>query len=323
MSVNRIAVLLAAAALATPLLAQTPPDFDLQGHRGTRGLAPENTLAAFAKALEIGVTTLELDLALTKDGVLVVSHDPYINPDIARDSDGKFLDARGPLIRSLTLAEVKQYRLGILRPGTRYAQNFPQQQPAENERYPTLKEVFDLAREAGKQVRFNIEIKTDPTRPDDTAPIDEFAVAVVDLLRAENMVDRVYVQSFDFRPLLVVKKKDARIKTACLTIERDFDNVQRGRAGASPWLAGFDIDDEQFIAIIVKKIGCSVWSPFWRDATEPRLNHAHELGQKVIPWTVNDPKDIGYVIDMGFDGVITDYPDRARKVMQEKGLKLP
>ena len=116
-------LLLAAAALIAA--GTTASAFDLQGHRGTRGLAPENTIAAFARALEIGVTTLEFDVGLTRDGVVVVSHDRRLNPDHTRDAEGKFLDREGPAIRSLTFAELRQFDVGRLKPGTRYASNFP------------------------------------------------------------------------------------------------------------------------------------------------------------------------------------------------------
>src|SRR5215208_5425888 len=122
--------------------------FDLQGHRGARGLAPENTLPAFALALSIGVTTLELDVAMTKDGILVVHHDEWLNPDIARGPDGRFLGTRGPAIHSLTLDEVKRYDVGRIKPGTGYGAEFPEQRPIDGTRIPTLEEVFALVRRA-------------------------------------------------------------------------------------------------------------------------------------------------------------------------------
>jgi glycerophosphoryl diester phosphodiesterase len=124
--------------------------FDLQGHRGARGLAPENTLAAFARALEIGVTTLETDLAVTKDGVIVLSHDPVLNPDIVRGPDGQWLAAPGPAINSLTLAELKRYDVGRIKPATKYAQQFAGQTPVDGQRIPTLAELFDLAKSSAR-----------------------------------------------------------------------------------------------------------------------------------------------------------------------------
>jgi hypothetical protein len=157
--------IIGATIVAGSLLAFTAAHaFDLQGHRGARGLAPENTLAGFETALAIGVTTLELDLGVTKDGVVVVSHDSNLNPDHTRGPEGKFLDALGPAIRALTLAELKRYDVGRLKPGTPYAKTFPQQRAVDGATIPTLAEVFDLVRRLNAdQVRFNIETKLTPT----------------------------------------------------------------------------------------------------------------------------------------------------------------
>src|SRR5262249_12628081 len=138
--------------------------FDLRGHRGARELAPENARPACSVALTTDGQTLELDRAMTSDGILVVSHDSRLNPDHTRASDGKFLDAEGPAIRSLTLAELQRYDVGRLKPGTAYAAAFPEQRGMDGVRIPTLLEVFDLARQAkAEHVRFNIETKLTPT----------------------------------------------------------------------------------------------------------------------------------------------------------------
>src|SRR5207244_4277221 len=125
--------------LAGPCLA-----FDLEGHRGTRGLAPENTLAAFRRAIEIGVTTIETDMAVTLDDVVVISHDPFLNPDVVRGPDGHWLGSKGPPIRTLTLAELRRYDIGRLNPASQYAKQFPEQRAVDGERFPQLSELFDL-----------------------------------------------------------------------------------------------------------------------------------------------------------------------------------
>jgi glycerophosphoryl diester phosphodiesterase len=166
---------------AALLLLMTMPAhaFDLQGHRGARGLAPENTLEAFALALSIGVTTLELDLAMTRDDILVVSHDRRLNPDHTRGPDGKFLDTEGPAIRSLTLAEVQRYDVGRLKPRSNYAANFPEQKAADGARIPALSELFDLVKRSGaSHVRFNIETKITPTSGAETPVPVIFAYAL-------------------------------------------------------------------------------------------------------------------------------------------------
>src|SRR5262245_9243123 len=153
--------------------------FDLQGHRGARGLAPENTLPAFAAALTLGVDTLELDCGVTRDGVVVVYHDRTLNPDITRAPDGQWLEKRGPAVRSLDFAELQRYDVGRLRPGSEYAKPFPGQRPADGARVPKLADVFALAAKSGNHtVRFNIETKLSPQAPEETLPPAEFARAL-------------------------------------------------------------------------------------------------------------------------------------------------
>ena len=292
--------------------------FDLQGHRGTRGLAPENTLAAFRTAVDLGVTTLETDLAVTKDDVLVISHDPTLNPDLVRGPDGKWIGA-GPPIRSLTLAELKRYDIGRLNPAAKYAQQFPEQKPVDGERFPTLAEFFAAA---GPDVRFNIEIKTDPTKPDLTVDPVRFAQLAVEAIRLGKAGGRSTIQSFDWRGLIEARRLAPEIATGFLSIESNgMDTVGRASGQPSPWLAGLDLAaNGGSVPRLAKQAGCAVWSPFWRNVTPENVKEAQALGLKVLPWTVNNPSDMTRLIDMGVDGLITDYPDRAQPVLAAKGL---
>lgn len=184
------------------------PAVDLQGHRGARGLFPENTLPAFAKALEIGVTTLELDTAVTRDGVIVVSHDATLNPDITRDGSGKWIKRKDIAIHNLTWAELQQYDVGRIDPDSGYAARFPLQRSLDGVRMPQLAEVFALTRRAGNgSVRFNIETKISPEHPQRTLPPEAFARALIGLVRAEKLESRVTIQSFDWRTLQVVQRE--------------------------------------------------------------------------------------------------------------------
>jgi len=298
---------------------------DLQGHRGARGLAPENTLAAFARALAIGVDTLEMDLALSRDGVVIVSHDPKLNPDLVRDADGRWLTPPGPILHELDLAEIRSFDVGRIRPGSDYARRFPEQEPADGARLPTLAEVVALTREAGNDmVRFNVETKLSPLEPDLAPAPDAFARAVVEAVRREGIADRTIIQSFDWRTLREAEVLAPEIARACLTAEqRWLDNVARGRPGASPWIAGFDADDFASVPALVAAAGCTIWSPYVGDVDGEDLDRAHALGLEVVVWTVNAPDAMARLIDLGVDGIITDYPDRLRAVMAEAGLPLP
>jgi len=308
------------------MLAAPAHAFDPQGHRGARGLAPENTLAAFETALRVGVSTLELDLAMTADDVLVVSHDRRLNPDHTRGPDGKFLDREGPAIRSLTLAELQRYDVGRLKPGTAYAASLPEQRAVDGARIPALTELFDMVKRLGADhVRFNIETKITPTSGADTPDPETFAAAFATAVRAADLTARVSMQSFDWRTLMAMRRIAPEIERVCLTVEAlNFDSIRRGEGGPSPWLAGLDIDDfGGSVPRLVAAAGCAAWSPLYRNARPDDVAAAKALGLKVIPWTVNERADMERLIALGVDGIITDYPDRLRAVMAAREMPLP
>ena len=295
--------------------------FDLQGHRGTRGNAPENTLAAFERALEIGVDTLELDVGVTADGVVVISHDPYLNPTITRDAGGHWLPGtQGPLIRSLTLAELQSYDVGRINPESAYAKTFSTQQPKDGARVPTLASLFDRVKALGAStVRFNIETKITPGEPDRTVSPEAMTRALLKVINEAGMTSRVSIQSFDWRSLQLVQRLAPSIPTVYLTVKTaNADNV---RDGAST--AGFKLADHGTVPNLVKAAGGAVWSPNAGALTEAETRQAQALGLKVIPWTVNNPAEMERLLAWGVNGIITDYPDRLRAVMQARNLPLP
>jgi glycerophosphoryl diester phosphodiesterase len=298
---------------------------DLQGHRGARGLAPENTLAGFAAALSIGVTTLEMDLGVSRDGVVVVAHDPQLNPDLARSADGDWLAAPGPALHALDLADIKRFDVGRIRPGSRYAGRYPEQRPLDGAGIPTLAEVIDLTRKAGNDaVRFNVETKISPLEPDLTPAPEAFAQAVIEVLRAERVAGRSTIQSFDWRTLRAARTIVPEVTTVCLTTEqRWLDNLERGRPGPSAWTAGLDADDFATVPDLVAAAGCGVWSPDYRDLDGAALDRAHALGLEVVVWTVNEPDEMRRLIGLGVDGIISDFPDRLRAVASDLGIELP
>jgi len=294
--------------------------FDLQGHRGARGLAPENTLAAFSTALGIGITTLELDSVLTADGVVVISHDTVLNPAITRDDTGRWLDAPGPPIRSLTLAQLKRYDVGRIKPDTRYAQSHPAQRGADGERIPTLSELFELVKRQGNtRVRFNIETKISPTRPELTPEPQAIVDALLAVVREHGMSSRVTLQSFDWRTLQIAQRAAPQIPTVYLTSQQSgSDNLSDAR-----WTAGFKLADHGSVPRMVKAAGGAVWSPHVADADAQGVREAQSLGLKVVVWTVNDPAQIERMLDLRVDGIISDRPDRVRAAMAARGMVLP
>lgn len=270
--------------------------FDVQGHRGARGLLPENTLPAFRRAIELGVDTLELDLGVTRDGVLVVSHDPMVNAAICTGADG-----RDPLpntaIHGLSLEQLKTFDCGAKRNPA-----FASQTPVPGTRVPTLQEVFDLVKSMNSGVRLNAETKITPDweRMGLTPDVDSFVGLVVGAIRRNGLEDRVSVQSFDFRTLVAVKKLEPRLVTVALVTAPDEVN--------DPLRA-------------MKTSGASVFSPNFSRLTEETLRLVHGAGYRVIPWTVDAEADMVRLIGWGVDGIISDYPDVLVRVATRLGKR--
>jgi len=299
---------------------------EVQGHRGARGLWPENTLAGFAGALTLGVSTLELDCAVTRDGVVVVTHDPELNPDLTRDARGRFLTTTGPPVVSLTFAELQSYDVGRLNPASAYAARFPRQQPVDGERIPRLRDVLRLARtRAGGRVRVAVEVKTLPERPQLTATPQAFAAALKEDLEATATAAMVCVMAFDWRVLSAVQSLMPGVATVALTEEQPGDDTVRiGAARPSPWLGG--LDPRRFgnsVVRLVKASGATIWGPDFKDLDAARVAEAHAQGLRVVPWTVNEEADMERLLAFGVDGMTTDRPDVLRAFLERRGLSLP
>ena len=314
-----------AASLTASLTAMNAAAFDLQGHRGARGLAPENTLPAFAAAVSLGVGTLELDVGVTRDGVVVVAHDRRLNPDITRDGDGRWLTPPAPTVRSLSYAEIRRYDVGRIRPGIEYAKRYPEQRPVDGTRMPRLQDLFSLVKKANNSVvRFNIETKLSPLAPDEAPDPESFAAALLGVVRAAGMARRVTVQSFDWRSLLAARRTSPEVETSCLTAQQPWmNNILADKSEGSPWVAGFQFARHGSVPRMVKAAGCGTWSPFFGEIDRASVAEAQALGLKVLPWTINERADMRRMLDLGVDGMITDRPDIGREILKERGLPLP
>jgi glycerophosphoryl diester phosphodiesterase len=298
--------------------------FDIEAHRGGRALFPENTLPSFANALSMGVDTLELDIGVTSDEAIVVSHERGLNPDLARATDGVYIAPPGIPFVQLRLEDVEKYEVGQIRPDSAYAAQFPDQHSVPGTRIPTLKEVIALVRKSGdRHVRLNIETKIDPNHPEQSPDPERFVALLLDLLQSEKFSDRVMVQSFDWRTLQLVQKLAPAIPTVYLT-QQAGPGATVFPDKASIWTAGFNpIDHGGSLPRTIKAAGGTVWSPYFGDVNPALISEAHGLGIAVVVWTVNKPADIARMIDIGVDGIISDHPDLLRKTAGDKGIALP
>ena len=307
---------LAALLLVAGTAAAQPQGFDLQGHRGARGLEPENTLAAFTRALDIGVTTLELDIGITRDGEVVIHHDERLNPAITRDAGGAWIAAPGPRIRDLRMKEIAAYNVGGIKPGSAYAAQFPEQAAREHQGIPRLADLFELVRRRGDtRVRFNIETKLTPDHPEDTVSPRPMVDALLKVIVQYGLEGRVTIQSFDWRTLQIVQARRPAIPTVCLTARlQNFNTV------APAWNAGLVLSGT--VPQLAGRARCAAWSPNHQDVSAEALADAHALGLRVIPWTVNRTADMERMIALGVDGMITDRPDVARALLAARNIEL-
>jgi len=228
------------------------------------------------------------------------------------------------LISALDLTGLQRFDVGRIRPHSDYARRFPAQQGMDGVRIPRLAEVFELAERAGnRSVRFNIETKIDPTRPGETVDPAVFARALIAVARTYQVTDRTTIQSFDWRTLAVVQAEAPEIATSYLSIQQPGEDTIRAAAGDSPWTAGMRYADHGSVPRMIKAAGGAIWSPYHGDLTAELLAEAHRLGLQVIPWTVNERVAMDRLIDLGVDGLISDYPDRLREALRTKGLATP
>ena len=329
------AVVPAAAAQADWSPTSGPHQFDVQAHRGGLGLVTESTLQSFANGLEVGVTTLELDVQITEDRQAVVTHDRQVQASKCRDTQPAFpgdpeYPYVGDFIRNLTLAQVQTLRCD------KPLANFPEQRVVPDARIPKLSQVFALVNcYKANQVWLNVETKVEAGAPEQTAPREQFVQITAREVRDAGLLNRVTIQSFDWGALMRMREIEPRLPIVALT---NGDFLQVGRPGASPWLGGIDIDDfggslvrgaASFGADAISPVhgnpqGGKVGDPGYVPYTTPQMvREAHEAGMAVIPWTVDDPATMESLIDAGVDGIITDYPDRLRAVVAARGFKLP
>jgi glycerophosphoryl diester phosphodiesterase len=326
--------------LALPIWAKSlPPQkthFDLQAHRGGLGLTTESTLVGFAKAIELGVTTLELDTQVTQDQKVVITHDRQISavkcqdtaPAFAGDPEFPYV---GDFITNLTLAQVKTVNCGY-----QALPDHPNQQVVSGPMIE-LRDLFDLVKSyKAKKLVLNIETKVEAGAPHETAPRELFVRRVWEEIRDAGMSRQVTIQSFDWGALMEIHRLAPKLPLVALT-NRDF--LQVGQPGASPWLGGIDADDfgGDFVAAAASIDGVTALSPVQGFPQNGKISDpdfvpypdakmiadAHSRKLKVIPWTIDDPATMDYFIDLGVDGIITNYPDRLRAVMAENGMRLP
>ncbi len=315
--------------MSVPSAAAAPESFDLQSHRGGRGETTEESLRAFAKSLELGVSTLEFDIVITKDAQPLVWHDPKIDATKCTDTGPAFpgdpqYPYVGKLVHDLTLAQIRTLDCGKL------LHNFPDAEVVPNNKIATLPDVFALADSYRAEVRYNIETKVEAGKPETSASPAEFVDVILPVIRSAGKIDRIEIQSFDWRTLPLVRQAEPSIPLVALWDETTWVPASPWLAGMNPAVVGDPITGATMVGANILSPGYSV--PYGQTPTDPGfalvadkafVDRAHALGVKVIPWTINDPDTMRAQIAAGADGIITDYPTRLRTVMAGLGMPLP
>ena len=308
--------------------------FDLEAHRGGRDVRPENTLYSYAYAIELGATSIECDMQLTKDGQIVMSHNPILNSDITRDKNGNYIENNKYDIRLMTVDELKKFDVGVMDQNCgEYYDLHGKTQFTYDAKIPTLEELMQLIQSYGdKNIVLNIETKSYPDPASagykNNADPKKFVEIFNNIVKKYDMEDRVVLQSFDWQTLIEMKKLNPNISTSALWQEqpswgRDSESLRRYEKKKSPWLGGLDIKDYQGNPVkAAHAIGADIISPYYTEISKQDVDEAHSLGMKVVPWTVNNEKDMTMLLDMGVDGIISDKPWLLKQVLEKRNIKL-
>jgi len=292
--VSKLIAIFSTILIATASFAQYIPRFDIQGHRGARGLRPENTIPAFIMALDSGVTTIELDVAITKDKQVIVSHEPWMSSAICLDSAGRAINEKEE--KKFNIYQMTFEQVQLFDCGSTGNSKFPQQEKMKTTK-PLLRDVIvavenHIKSHATYEVDYNIEIKSSPEGDKKFHPsVEEFSDLIYQLVDEYIPLERVVIQSFDFRVLKYWHQKYPDIRLAALVENTKSIDANLADLGFKP----------------------STYSPYFKLLNREKVKYLHQLRIRVVPWTVNEISDMLSLKGMGVDGLITDYPDRARK----------
>ena len=300
---------------------QLQPRILIHGHRGARGLAPENTLAGFACALKVGVDVLELDLRMSGDGKIVIHHDRKLNPDLTRIKAGTWLTPPTKPLDHYTFEALQQFDMGHARPESSILKRFPRQTAWDGQTIPDLAMLRDrVAPALDDGLLLNLEIKSDPLKPAQGPTPTDWAITLVDELNTLGLINQCWVQSFDWRVLRQIHALTDKLPTGFLTsAQPDFDTITAHANSASPWLDGYDTARfSHSLPQAIAAAGGHYWGPCFQDLTRSWVAEAQSLGLEVHTWTVNEITHIETMVDYAVDGIISDYPDRVRTVLAKR-----
>jgi glycerophosphoryl diester phosphodiesterase len=294
------------------------PDYiKIYGHRGARGVLPENTLESFKYLFENNIYAYETDILISKDFIPVITHDFRLDPSYTKDINDNWIEDENIKIIDLTYDQILQFDVGTLNKLSKYGRKFINQKSLQNQKIPKLSELLKLTSDnIVEDLLINLEIKSTPIEKNLTPEPDEMVKIIIDEVSRSNLEDRIIYSSFDWRVLREIKERDSKIPRAYLT------SGARGKIyDKSPWLDFTPLHNGVELPELIKALGGSAWHPNYKDVNKEIVQISHDKGLPVNVWTVNRESDMLRMIDYGVDGIMTDYPLKLKEICKRENIK--
>ena len=294
------------------------PDYiKIYGHRGARGVLPENTLESFKYLFENNIHAYETDILISKDFIPVITHDFRLDPSYTKDINDNWIEDENIKIIDLTYDQILQFDVGTLNKLSKYGRKFINQKSLQNQKIPKLSELLKLTSDnIVEDLLINLEIKSTPIEKNLTPEPDEMVKIIIDEVSRSNLEDRIIYSSFDWRVLREIKERDSKIPRAYLT------SGARGKIyDKSPWLDFTPLHNGVELPELIKALGGSAWHPNYKDVNKEIVQISYDKGLPVNVWTVNRESDMLRMIDYGVDGIMTDYPLKLKELCKRENIK--
>ena len=299
------------------MILSKPNYIKIYGHRGARGVLPENTLESFKYLFENNIHAYETDILISKDFIPVITHDFRLDPSYTKDINDNWIEDENIKIIDLTYDQILQFDVGTLNKLSKYGRKFINQKSLQNQKIPKLSELLKLTSDnIVEDLLINLEIKSTPIEKNLTPEPDEMVKIIIDEVSRSNLEDRIIYSSFDWRVLREIKERGSKIPRAYLT------SGARGKIyDKSPWLDFTPLHNGVELPELIKALGGSAWHPNYKDVNKEIVQISHDKGLPVNVWTVNRESDMLRMIDYGVDGIMTDYPLKLKELCERKNIK--
>ena len=303
------------------MILSKPNHIKIYGHRGARGVLPENTLNSFQYLFDNDINAYETDILISKDSIPVITHDFHLDPSLTQDEEGNWLEDENIKIIDLTYDQISKYEVGSLNKLTKYGRRFLNQKKLENQKIPKVSELLDLTSKNNiSNLVINLEIKSTPVQKSLTPSPEEMVKIVLEEVNKSNLTDKIIYSSFDWRVLREIKNYNPEIPRAYLSFEQQSTGSFGNIYDQSPWMDFTPLHNNVDLPKLIKALGGQAWHPFYRNVTEKIINISHNENLPVNVWTVNDEEDMLRMIDIGVDGIMTDYPIQLKELCEKKNI---